>query len=266
MNTFDEFRQHVQATKQDKIRHGSFINRFERFLSVRISWLLYGAKPVIRPNVVSFINVVLIILVLCGPLFFGVLPPYWVLLGQVVVLFCSSIFDKVDGELARAQSHFTQRGIYYDLLYHFLYTFSFYAFLGFFFGAMLPGAPFWYFAVATAFLVTLYKMFGKVRHHVRYKIRLEDHQTIIKDAVTPSEEIDRSWFRFVMYLLYTPYEWTFLLLVVLVVVLPVMPLIAVWGYITFMALLFFVTLYRLLIWYPRHALFSGEELHSETLS
>lgn len=265
MTTFHEFKERVQGVKQDKIVHGSFINQFGRFLSVRISWMLIQWVPFVRPNAVSVTNIVLILLVLIGPFFVGALPPYVVVVVQVLLLFCSSVLDKVDGELARAQSYFTQRGIYYDLLYHFLYTFSCYAFLGFFFGSLLPGAYLWYVAAITAFAVTVYKMFGKVRHHVRYKVLLEGHGSVIQDPVPPSSD-DRSWFRFVEYFFYSPYEWTFLLFVLLVVLLPIIPVVVVWVYLVFTFIVLLLTLYRLLVWYPRHALFGEDDLRSGTLS
>jgi phosphatidylglycerophosphate synthase len=120
--------------------------------------------------------------------------PLPIFLVQLLLLWFSSVLDKIDGELARYQSHFSQTGIFYDLVYHFFYPVAFYLSAGWYFYIVLNRPAIFMGAVILAVIAAVYKMAGKIRHHVRYKIILESHQDVLADYLAPASKIETSRF------------------------------------------------------------------------
>src|SRR3989344_3282826 len=259
---FPEYKTLVQEIKRDKIEKGSFINKYERTLSAIISWAFIRFMPSLKPNAVSVANVTLMLLVLILPTIFSVADTfqiYLIVFTQFVLFTIGSILEKVDGEIARFKKHFTQAGIYYDLLFHFLYVFSFYLFLGIFFFNLTLNDYFWQFSLLLSFLVTMYKMFGKIRHHIKYKILIENHSSLITDYISRGSRT-LSIFRFIDYFFFTQYEWTRIIFLIFIITSIFWPVTISIIYTLFMILLGIITVYRLLFWYPRNALYSEDQL------
>lgn len=257
--TFKEFKAIAQEGKEGKIRHGSIINRFERFISVRLSWMLSKFIPGIRANHISFLNVVLISMVVLWPLILINKGQQNVLIVQIISFFLCSILDKVDGEIARVKKDFSQSGVYYDLLFHFLYSFSFYTFISIAFFQSTNHVFFFTIAILFAILATLYKMLGKIRHHVKYKIKLENHSEIIKDPIVYGYIPSRVE-RVIEYVLFMPYDWTLLLMIVILGIGSIDIQIALQIYLSFIIFGLIYSLYRILFWYPKNALYSKDDL------
>ncbi len=128
---FSEFKQQAHSSKLERMKIDR-LYRWQRNLSVLLTWVLVKIFPKIRPNHVTGFSVLLLLVVL----FLNFLPQTKLsvevfFLIQLGLLYLTSILDQVDGEVARATKRFTAEGIYYDKSYHFFYPFIFYFTVGF---------------------------------------------------------------------------------------------------------------------------------------
>lgn len=209
---FAEFKAKVQAGKEGKIKNSSFIYRWQRGLSVFLSWLLVKIWPQILPNYLSIFNVILLWLLFLVVLFLPIEILPWVILGQLFLLGFTSVLDKMDGEIARYKDYFTQTGLYFDLVYHFSYAFIFYLTLGYYFAYLSNNLSILWLSILVGLLSAIYHMLGKIRHHIKYKISLEGHLSEIKDWLVISFKKPRSkFFTLVDYGLLFVYDWVWLI-------------------------------------------------------
>jgi len=208
--TFSEFKQKVQASKEEKIKHSSHMYRWQRWLSVRISWLLIKVFPRIRANHVSIFNILLILFVLVLCFWAWDSGPFYMAFIQLLLLNLTSVLDKVDGEIARYREEFTQQGVYYDITYHFFYPFVFYFVVGYFWFLSTIEIPILLIATFLAILATNSKMLGKLRHHVKYKIQLESHGSVVGGLAEKFKENKRKavLLRLIDYVVFFIYDWT----------------------------------------------------------
>ena len=262
MISFQEFKQQSQAGKGDKIRSAGLVYRLQRRLSVRLSWLIAKWLPGFRPNQLSAMNVVLVVLTVLLSLRQPVVASFAV--GQLILLWFSSVLDKMDGELARFRHHFSQAGIYYDLLYHFLYPLAFYVIVGLYFSGLFGSPVLAILSFAVGMLASLYKMIGKLRHHIRFKIKLENHASAIADYRPINQNLPNLSFsqKVVEQTTLMIYGAVWVWYVALVIFSTIDALLA--GTLFFLHLLvtFVVLLWRLLWTIPRYRLFTRAELES----
>ena len=120
MNT-SELKLKAQRSKLSKIKSGGWLYRLERKLSFLISVILTRLFPNLSPNLVSFTAVLTVFVALALSLVINLENIYYIIFLQFFLLFFSSVLDKVDGELARIQDNYSQRGLYYDILFHLFY-------------------------------------------------------------------------------------------------------------------------------------------------
>ncbi len=258
--TFQEFKLQSQGVKEAKIQVSGFMYRFQRSVSLFISWGLVRAFPNIVPNYVSALNILLILFILVFSIAALFIHPFVVICIQFILMVVSSVLDKVDGELARVRKFFTQRGIYYDLVYHFLYTFTFYFCTGFFFSGILGSVPIMIFSVTLALLGTCYKMAGKLRHHVRFKIILENHENEVLDAGRVTVSSKNFIQKAVHYSIFMIYDWAWIWYVTLVLISWIVPLEALFIYFMHTVVACLIIIYELIFKYPKESLYLQEEL------
>ncbi len=257
---FSHFRQIVHVTKRQRME-SDWLYALLRSVSVRCSFWLLSLFPSIRPNHVSLMMVLLVGGVLISNLYPFSVPAYLVLLTQLLLLQLASLCDRVDGEIARYQQHFTQRGIYYDRVFHFLYPFALYLAVGHYF-AQLHNLSWWLtLAMLLAILSVLVGIQGKMRHHIKFKILLEGHPELIRDLYPSSSTspiLGRGW-RFFHYLVFMTYTWVSGLYLFLLILSQFSLYWSSGLYLlhAFISIVWFS--YYLLVTYPSHALFSKQD-------
>ena len=206
----EEIKSRALGVKMNKIKSSSLFYKFQRSLSVRVSIFLSDFVLFIKPNHISVLAVVLVILTLVLSLGSNYYNPYVIIIIQLILLFISSILDKVDGELARIQNNFSQKGIYLDILYHLYYVLVFYLVTGFFFFYIFEHEFYLIFSILLAVLMVSYKLTGKIRHHIRFKIILEDHKNDIIDFGRINFKKQPRPVRWFNYLIFMTYDWVWL--------------------------------------------------------
>ena len=260
---FSEFKVKAQAGKEDKIKTSSIMYRLQRFVSIRISWFLIKIFPGIKANHISLFNVCLLLAIFLMSFFAMKIGLFWTIFIQMILLNLTSILDKTDGEVARHQDHFTQRGVYYDLVYHFFYAFVFYFVVGFYFFVITKSIFMLLPTIFLAIIATNHKMLGKLRHHVGYKVLLERHGQVLKDFVPVRIKPKRKArpLRILNYLIFMMYDWTWTLYFLLIILSEF--------YFSTAAFLFFIHiiisiimfLYQILFSFPKKGLYTREELN-----
>lgn len=259
MISFREYREIVHQGKANRMKVDQIYN-IERQLSVLFSYGLLIIFPNLKPSKVSVANIILLLIVLGLNFYFLTENYFLIIIIQLGILRLAVIGDKVDGEVARYQKYFTQQGIYFDQMFHFFYPLVLMFSVGNYFSRVLDQDDVLVLSVFVALLLMFYKAVGKIRHHIKYKIKLENHQDLIKDYLTDQKyKSKRSPWRFVDYLLFYIYDWVwglYLILVMGVVFLPV------FGdfYLAHTLILGAVLLYKIFIYYPKFNLFSKDNL------
>ncbi|OHA59648.1 MAG: hypothetical protein A2589_02205 [Candidatus Vogelbacteria bacterium RIFOXYD1_FULL_46_19] len=255
-----ELKTKALGVKLEKINSSSFIYRFQRMISFSVSCFLTKFFPTVRPNHVSLLAIISVLVAIILGLVVEYLDPYLVVLIQLLVLFVSAILDKIDGELARIQQRFSQRGIYYDIVYHLLYVLALYFIIGLFFFVVSSSLSFLLGSTLLGFLMAMHKISGKVRHHIRFKINLEGHEKDIVDFGRETQKVKLRPVRWVRYLVFMIYDWVWIWYVLLVWThffnKPVGEVI----YIVYTLLAILMVLIDLLWNYPKHSLFTREEV------
>ena len=256
-----ELKSKALGGKFDKIKSSSFIYRFQRNCSFSISSFLTKFFSNIKPNHISFLAIILVLLTAIFGLAFRFINPYFVVLVQLGLLFGSSILDKVDGELARIQNHFSQKGVYFDILYHLYYVLVLYLSVGIFFFVILEHEIFFFSSVLLGFLMMTYRISGKIRHHVRFKINLENHKDSIVDLGRKKRVFSQTKpVRWLNYLVFMVYDWVWLWYVMLILISYydryLIGLIYLIYTLVAIALVFGELFWR----YPKESLFTREEL------
>lgn len=255
---FSDFKNKVHAGKEEKIKNSSFIYRWQRFFSVFLSWLLIKIWPNILPNYISTFNVILLWLIFWLSFMMSTKNALVIVFVQLLLLGFTSVLDKIDGEIARYQNYFTQAGLYFDLIYHFSYAFIFYIILAYYFFISSGILLILWLSIFAGLLSAIYHMLGKIRHHIKYKITLEQHNQDIKDKIPESRSLSKSKIiRLLDYAVFLIYDWVWVFYIVCL-------LISVFhfnlGQIIFSVHLL-VTILRLLwelLWlYPRYKLFKN---------
>ncbi|OHA58434.1 MAG: hypothetical protein A2571_01490 [Candidatus Vogelbacteria bacterium RIFOXYD1_FULL_44_32] len=258
--SFAAYREKVHTTKSARMEVDT-IYWLERHISVWLSYILIRLWPQILPTYVSVANVLLVLLVLVLNLGKPTGSIIGLTLVQLFLLRLATIGDKVDGEIARYRAYFTQAGIYFDLAFHFFYPFVFIFSIGYTFSLILNNPPLTIAVVVVAILMVHYRLLGKLRHHIRFKIQLENHGGVLRDY---REKNIRSvaWpasFRFIRYLLFFIYDWTWFFYLLLILGLTFSPYAMAVIYCFYLAVLAFALLLQIFVIYPKHYLFSVDD-------
>ncbi len=215
---FTDYKLKSQGVKLEKIKNSGFLYRLQRGISLLISWFLIKLFPNVSANTVSVINIILVLLIF---LLSFVKEINYLLLAilQLFLLFFSSILDKIDGEVARFREYFTQKGIYYDLIYHFFYPFVLYFSVGFYFYKYNQSLYFILFVFLSSLVAVCYKMLGKLKHHILYKIKLENHELLINDFVVIRTQKRKKTAieRAIFYFFTTMYDWVWTYYFILII-------------------------------------------------
>ncbi len=252
----------AQGIKLQKIKTSSLIYRFQRMISLAISLVLVKFFPRISANQVSIAAIGLVLVSIFMGALIGRFDPTLVAIVQLFILFFSSVLDKVDGEMARLKEEFTQSGIYYDVLYHLCFPLAMYFVVGFYFYGLLSSPVVLFSTVILGILVTAYRLSGKLRHHVRFKIILENHQSVIKD-------LGRLRFfrnqmilaRFLRYVVFMTYDWVWAWFVVLIAFSFYYPVGGSVAYFVYILVALVLLIVELLWRYPEESLFTREDLN-----
>lgn len=257
---FQDYKNKAHQTKAARMK-GDLVYYLERNISVGMSYVLIKLFPRISPNYVSALNVLL----LFAALWLNLAKPLWgvweITLVQLLVFRLTAIGDKVDGELARYQSRFTQRGIFYDLLFHFFYPFSFMFSVGFSFFLKTNNLALLLLVAFASILMTNYRILGKLRHHVRFKIKLEGHQSDLSDYRTQDVSgRERSRVRFVSYLLFFIYDWVWLLYLLFVLAAMAGWEFTYWIYLIHLVVIVVALFWQIFLVFPSRFLFSRSDL------
>lgn len=91
-----------------------------RLVSPYVTWAALKIFPGIRPNIISYM-----MLLICVGAQILLIKGFYIAGG--IVLYCSIILDKVDGEVARLRNIYSYRGIFLDFQYHFIYWLCFFS-------------------------------------------------------------------------------------------------------------------------------------------
>lgn len=258
---FIDFKNKVQAGKENKIKTSSFIYRWQRKISVFLSWLLIKIWPNILPNHVSIFNVILLWLLLISIPFWPVRSNSLLIFIELILLSLTSILDKVDGEIARYKNYFTQSGLYFDLLYHFSYAFIFYIVFGYYFSILTNVFAIFWVSVITGLFSAIYHMLGKLRHHIEYKIKLEGHTEVIKDIIDVSnfKRNKPKLNQLFDYAIFLIYDWVWFIYFLFSVIAIFNLYLAKWLFIIHLLFTILRCLYELLWIYPKRRLFQRIE-------
>jgi len=252
---FKEFKNIAHAGKEGKIRGGGVIYRTQRKISIIISWILIKVFPRILPNHITIGNVIIVFFIFSLIFIENYNNLYYVVFLQLILLNFTSILDKVDGEIARFKKYYTQRGIYYDLLFHFIYPFSLHSSMGYFF-YLLSGKNL--FILLLGFLLGSLMIvevaIRKSRHHIKYKIELEKSQKLICDleiynSVSSPSSIP---LRIVNYLVFFGYDWTWVFYLALIFLSFVFNELSINSFIIYMTISILFIFRKIMVTYPRH--------------
>lgn len=258
---FKSFRAKSQASKEDKINVSGFMYRWQRSLSVRISWTLIKIFPDIKPNHVSIFNVLLTLFILLLSFWSWNFGPFYMVIIQLLLLNFTSVLDKVDGEIARYKEIFTQQGVYYDLTYHFFYPFVFYFTVGYFWFLEMIEIRILLVAIFLAILSVNSKMLGKLRHHVKYKVNLESHGLVVKGLLSAKIEKKKkpAIVRLINYTVFLIYDWTWIFYFVLILLSLFNFSLALFIYLIHLLVSVFLILKQILFTHPKNGLYSKED-------
>ncbi len=256
-----ELKSKALGVKSEKIKSGSYVYRFQRQCSFLISLLIIRFFPWIKPNHISLSAILLVFIPISLILFIDSNNAHRIGLVQLLILFVSSVLDKVDGEIARIQNDFSQKGIYYDILYHLFYPMGLYLTGGFFFFVMSGQI----FAVVggliLGLLVTAHKMNGKLRHHISFKINLENHHALIGDFGRQRDNFSQwKMVRILNYGVFMIYDWVWILYGALILISYPVPYLAETIYIGYVILGVLYAGEELFYRYPKESLFTAEEV------
>lgn len=256
--TFSELRDKCFLGKQEKIKKSGIIYRAERYLALYITFILLNIFPKISPNFVSVLNVALLIISLFINLLLFAVDPFWIYFIQLILMRISSMLDKVDGGIARYREHYTQRGIYYEILFHFYYPFALTFSTGVFLYVLTQNMLILISSIVFSILLTNYKMLGKLRHHIKYKVTLENHQDVLRDYNKNLFTGKKVFMKFLNYSVSMIYDfvWIWYLLILLVCLYDIRY--GVWMYGLYIIFSIVYLLFQILLIYPRNSLFSRE--------
>jgi phosphatidylglycerophosphate synthase len=215
---FKEFKEKAHAPKKSKILGDRFY-RLERNISVRISWILLKIFPEIKPNFITFISFLLLLIVLIItfiPRFQGII---YITIIQLILLYCITITDKIDGEIARAKDYFTQKGIYYDYTVHFFYPFVFYFVIANYF-YKISNNQILFFLIIILSIFTMALILLRSTKAVVCQI-LKSNNSNIRDLILESDKKKKRLvlpLRILNYLTFMIYSWTLFYYIVLIII------------------------------------------------
>ncbi|PLX26226.1 hypothetical protein C0580_00330 [Candidatus Parcubacteria bacterium] len=260
---FKSFREKSQAGKEAKISSSGFMYRWQRGLSIKISWLLIKIFPGIRANHVSVFNIILTLSIFLLSFWAWDFGPFYMVLIQLILLNFTSVLDKVDGEIARYKETFTQQGVYYDLTYHFFYPFVFYFVVGYFWFLETIEVPLLLAAIFVAILSVNSKMLGKLRHHVKYKVNLESHGKIVQGLLAEKKSKKKKpvLSRLINYSVFLIYDWTWFLYLILILMSLFNFYLALLIYILHLIVSMILILKQILIDHPDRGLYTKDDFH-----
>lgn len=259
---FADYKKKSQAVKEEKIRVSGLMYRLHRRISVVLSWFLVSLFPRLSPNVVSGANVLLVWIILLITLGADSENAGTILIIQLLLLNFTAIMDKIDGEIARWQENFSQRGIYFDIAYHFFYPFVFYFSVGYYFYLFFPSRALLILAAFLGILATNFRMFGKIRHHIRYKILLEHHENQIRDFIIKAPKTGKRKNRLISawnYFFFFIYDWAWTFYFILTLFSFAYPELALRIYLVHGAALIFMYSFHIMHLIPQRRLYAKEE-------
>ncbi len=255
---FTDFKNQAHAPKAKRMQ-GDRLYRWERNLSVGVTWALVKIFPWIKPNHVTGFSMLLLLVIFA--LNFSDLDHPTLFLVQLVLLYVTATLDRVDGEVARTTKRFSPQGMYYDKSYHFFYPFIFYSVIGFTFYSYTQNIVLLAITLLLAIATMYFRSFDLLRLSVAHKIKksertlhpVPDHRTSFQ---LPKNIVGRVLF----YLVSMIYSLTIGFYFILGVILFYNTDVASYAYLAHITLAFIVTLYLGLWRYPQRHLISKEDL------
>lgn len=214
---FKEFKEKAHAPKVSKMSGDKFYS-LERNISLRISWTLLKLFPGIKPNFITFISFVLLLVVTVItfiPKFQGMA---YIAILQLLLLYCITMTDKIDGEIARAKDYITQKGIYYDYTVHFFYPFVFYFVIANYFYKISDNQVLFFLTIILSIFTTALISLRAARIVVFQIIERAD--LVIKDRILRRDKKKRLILplRVLDYLTFMIYAWTLLYYIIVVLI------------------------------------------------
>jgi hypothetical protein len=260
MINFSNFRQQVHVTKQGRI-NGDKIYALTRYVSARLSYLIVVLFPNVRPNQISVFLIIILLGLIISNIFYDIISSFYLIIIQLFFLQLVAIGDRVDGEVARYKSYFTQTGIYYDRFFHFLYPFALYLSIGYFFATATGFSTIIIFAVVLSVFASLTNMLGKLRHHIKHKIKLEHHDDLLQDlydqpVLIPAQGLIK---RLSHYFIFMMYDWVWALYLIIIILFSFFAQLAFVIYVAHSLVSLMVILYYILVTYPQNFLFSKKD-------
>lgn len=260
---FQEFKKIVHAGKEVKIKEGSYMYRIHRQISAVISWYLLKIYPGILPNHITVANVVCVLIVFLLALGENTTNVYWIIALQAILLNFTSVLDKVDGEISRYKKYPTQKGVYYDLIFHFLFPASFYFAFGYFFFILSDNINILLLSVLAGAIMSAEVASRKARHHVKYKLQLEGVESKIHDYITRDDapKGQSLFMKLITYSIFFIYDWVWTFYAALVFISLLWSLLSLDLFVFHLILTTIFSLYIILAKYPRTALYTREEMN-----
>lgn len=253
--TFQEYKNLVHAPKAAKMASDKWYSG-ERHVSAALSWSLLKMFPRITPNTVTAFS--FLILLATGVISFYVPASSSVFTLQLFLLYCITITDKMDGEIARAKNINTQKGIYYDYTVHLFYPFIFYLVVARYFYSLFPNDLLFYLTISLGFVTLILISFRATVLLVGETIKTKNLS--VNDWIE-SKRKKLIWFwpmRILDYLTFMIYAWTLVFYLLLAVLGIWYPYLAYLLYAIHTICTLLVLLYRLLWSYPRRKLLVKE--------
>lgn len=259
---FKSFREKSQAGKESKISNAGLMYRWQRSISIRISWLLVKIFPGIKPNHVSVFNIILTLFVFLLSFWAWDFGPFYMVIIQLLLLNFTSVLDKIDGEIARYTEIFTQQGLYYDLIYHFFYPFVFYFVVAYFWFLSSLEIPVLLLGLFLAIIAVNNKMLGKLRHEIKYKILRSNQQNTIEGLIEITKKSKNKkpiFLRLINYSVFLIYDWTWSIYFILIILSLFNFYIALLLYLAHVILSIFLMLKQILFDQAKNGLYSKSD-------
>ncbi len=259
--SFNEYRSIAQAPKSERMQNDT-VYWFGRALSARISYLIACWLPNVSANQISIFNSAIVLVVIASSMLYGLGYDMWLVLGQLVALQVAALGDRVDGEVARYRATFTQAGVYYDRVFHFLFPFGLYISMGAFFAEMAGYEWLLTPTIVLATLASLSNMSDNFRQGIAHKIRAENHGDVIQDVYERPAVGERPPLplRIGHYAIFLMYDWVWMIYFVLILLTAAYAPVSLYIFVVHGAVSIIVLLYQIFFAYPRKRLFSRTDL------
>lgn len=258
---FSDFKKIALVSKEGKIA-GDIIYRLERSVSVRCSWFLYKFFPSIKPNHITGLSFLLLLLVLFLTVYIWALPlhPTILFIIGLGLLYIISILDKIDGELARVKDYATQKGLYYDRSVHFVFPLILYLLIATHFMVFLNSGLAFYMTIILGLMTQQFIFFREARLLIGEKIKVD--RIVFRDLVneiTPKKPRPMLVVRLLDYTTFMIYSFTLFYYIGISLVGFFYMEFAIIMYIIHLVISLIVNIYKVYISYPKRKLYSQDQ-------